>query len=298
MNHLQNIRTFIEVVKLGSFASAAKKENIANSVVSKRVSQLEHKLGIALLSRTTRSVRLTELGAGYFEKCTEIVSQLDNTEKNIRSDAQDPHGRLKIYCGSSYASYGFAEDLAEFQEMYPHIILDVTQGLRPANPEHEEFDVCLQGMPITSKKVVQKRLFTIKSHLVASPRYIDKYGMPNCHEELPRHKCIFDSAFFDRNTWSLVKNNTVHKIQVEPTLTVNNVPLMVSALKVGMGIGIVPRLSVREDMANGCLVPLLPDYESKELEMVAYYTDTNYVARKISIFLDFMVGRYGEIENH
>jgi len=296
MSHLRNIRTFIHVVKYCSFAGAARHENIANSVVSKRISQLEDKLGITLLTRTTRSVRLTDLGSSYHDSCIETLQRLDTAEKNLKSVSQNPSGRMRIFCGSSFAFYGLGADLAKFKQIYPDIQLEVIHGSRAATPEHEEFDLCLQSQSITSKNVVRQKIFTIKSRMIASPKYLKSCGTPQHPNDLPDHKCVFDGAFYKKNRWTIDGNNGSIEIKVVPTVVTNNVPLIRDMVINGLGIAIVPRFSIVGDIEAGLLVPVLPEYATSSLDFTAYYTQTNYVPQKVSLLLDFLAEKYsGEL---
>ena len=293
MDRIDAMRAFVSVVKEGSFSRAAEFLQLSPQLVSKYVSQLEEKLNVRLLNRTTRKVALTEAGIQYLQHAKQILSSIDEMEQQLGGLHQNPTGTLRISAPVSFSIKHLAPLLADFQQQYPLIDLDLQLNDRKVDVLEEGFDVVLRIGELKSSSLVAKHIAPIRVILCAAPKYLKKYGTPTKPEDLKHHKYLHYSyiEMDERNemfAWMRSKN-----VEKSGMFESNNGDVLVEAAIAGAGIALQPTFIAGEAIRKGQLVPVLLDYEPKVMGLYALYAHRKLLASKVRCFVDFLDGYFG-----
>ncbi|REG84416.1 LysR family transcriptional regulator [Marinomonas pollencensis] len=293
MDRIDAMRTFVSVVTEGSFSRAAEYLQLSPQLVSKYVSQLEEKLNVRLLNRTTRRVSLTEAGIQYLQHAKQILASIDEMEQQLGGLHQNPKGTLRISAPVSFSIKHLAPLLADFQKHYPLIDLDLQLNDRKVDVVEEGFDVVLRIGELKSSSLVAKYVAPIRVILCASPEYLKQHGTPSKPEDLKQHKYLHYSylEMDERNevfAWLRSKN-----VEQGGLFESNNGDVLVEAAIAGAGIALQPTFIAGEAIRKGQLVPLLLDYEPKVMGLYALYAHRKLLASKVRCFIDFLDGYFG-----
>lgn len=287
------MRAFVSVVTEGSFSRAAEVLQLSPQLVSKYVSQLEDKLNVRLLNRTTRRVNLTEAGMQYLQHAQQILASIDEMDQQLGGLHQNPKGTLRISAPVSFSIKHLAPLLAEFQKQYPLIDLDLQLNDRKVDVVDEGFDVVLRIGELKSSSLVAKHVAPVRVILCASPDYLKQHGTPTCPEDLKHHRYLHYSymEMDDRESifpWLRSKN-----IEKSGAFQSNNGDVLVEAAIAGAGIALQPTFIAGEAIRKGLLVPVLLDFEPKVIGLYALYAHRKLLASKVRCFVDFLDGYFG-----
>ncbi len=190
MDRFTNMQTFVKVVEAGSFAEASRRLAISKAVTTKRINQLEELLGRQLLQRTTRSLSLTDAGQSYYQHCLNILADVENAEADIRSLSLEPRGHLRISSPASFAVTYLGAELCQFQHQYEQLSIELLHHERAVNPLAEDYDVCIQVLPVSGDNIAQRPIAPVRRVVVASPDYLKRFGEPQHPMDLKQHRCI------------------------------------------------------------------------------------------------------------
>ncbi|MWV14227.1 LysR family transcriptional regulator [Pseudomonas sp. R-28-1W-6] len=281
---LDDALIFTRVVECHSFTQAAQSLGMQKSTVSRRIALLEERLGVRLLNRTTRKLRLTEVGQAYYERCRQIMLDFAEAEQAVMQLQQEPSGLLRITAPIEFGQLFLGSVLGRFMRQYPQISAEVELTSRDVDPVEEGVDITIQvGQPHDSTLIARK-LFETRRHLYASPEYLELQGMPQCIEDLAGHRAIIlpqDSPRY----WPLLGEH----IACQRVLSCNNITLAREAALAGAGIATLPLMITEEAVQNGRLVALLPDARLPVGELYAVYPSRRFQAMKVKTFLDFLM---------
>ena len=295
MDELKSIRSFIKVVDAGSFAEAARQEGIAKSVITKRINQLESHMEMELLQRSTRKMSLTDTGASFYERCVRIVGDLDSAKSAVSTMEWGLTGKFRVSCISSFTATCLAQDLCEFGREHPGLSIDFQQHDRFCDPVNEGFDVCVQtGSPPTGV-LEATEIMPVRRLLVASPDYIEKFGIPTTPAELVDHRFALNNYVTPELKVNLIKQGQTTEIPIEPVILANNIWMLHAAVTGGDCISMMPVFFIEKEVMSGALVPLLTDYNVRNTSLRAYYRHSQYVPMKVRIFVNFLRRKYGEL---
>ncbi|MDR5819129.1 LysR family transcriptional regulator [Caballeronia sp. LZ043] len=291
MNLLHAMRVFSKVAETESFGRAAAALDLSNAVVTRYVSLLETHLNTRLLNRTTRSVSLTEAGRLYAEGCRAVIEQVEGVEASVTNSSADLSGTLKLVASASFALLGLTPMLGHFHDRFPGVKLRLTLLHRPVDLVAEGFDVgIVTAHQVNSGMLINRPLFRIGATLVASPAYLSRSGVPDRPAALSRHAFLAPSADIHGSTWSFSgPSGAVENVALDPTYTVNSMTMLRQAALFGMGIAVLPESHVKQDMRDGSLLRLLPDYAIREAdkEVSIVYPGRRHVSAKTRSFVDF-----------
>lgn len=261
---LDSLAAFIAVVEAGSFAEAARRLATDPSVISRRVSRLEARLGVRLFSRTTRRVALTEVGERYRLRVAGLLDQLDAAGREATELADTPQGLLRVSASLSSGRLVIAPMLAGFLGKYPQIRVDLQLSDRLVDLIAEGFDVVIRAGPLRDSSLVVRRLATYHDLLLASPAYLRRRGEPASPADLGAHACIGFSGRADWPEWRLLKGRQSCTVRPTGPLVVDSSQVLVTVACAGAGIIFVPEWVARGPMAEGQLVRILPDWQGRE----------------------------------
>lgn len=285
---LDDALIFTRVVECHSFTSAATTLGMQKSTVSRRIAQLEERLGVRLLNRTTRKLRLTEVGQAYYERCRQIMQEFSEAEQAIMQLQREPTGLLRVSSPIEFGQLFLGGVVGEFMRSYPAIQVEVELTTRAVDPVEEGVDVVIHlGRPQDSS-LVARRLMTSPRQLYASPDYIKRCGMPAEASELTQHRCIHALADGARK-WRF--DQPAISVPISPVLVVNNITFAREAALAGVGIINVPAFIAEPCVEEGRLVRVLEQTELPSGELYALYPSRRFQAMKVKAFIDFVVER-------
>jgi len=292
MELLNDMALFVEVVKARGFRHAAEAVGIPNSTVSRRISSLEKAIGLRLLHRTTRKIELTEAGQIYFERCKRIVDEAKLAHEQLGEMLAQPSGVLRASLPVDFANIYLAPLIAEFARRYPGISFDFDLTPRVVDLVSEPFDVAIRMGHPPSSNLIARQLANLSCHLYASPRYLEQFGEPAHPAELAQHECLgFKSA--KATVWLLNKGEESMEIAVGGRFQLNSVGLIRRLASLDQGIAVLPAEIVAEDMSEGRLQHILPEWAGPPIPVYAM-TETRLLPAKTQRFIEFLRDRLAD----
>jgi DNA-binding transcriptional LysR family regulator len=258
MDMLENMRAFVAVAKTGSFTAAAQALDLATSVVTKRVSQLERSVGTVLLHRTTRRVTLSADGEYHLGRITATISIHDETLAAIRIGQQRLEGTVRIKVPTTLGIVRLNRLIRLFLNQHSGIDVEVLLLDGPLNPATEGIDIAITAFPTSFDGVAEEILWPLRRSLVAAPGYLAQHSAPRHPRELERHQCV--SYQPSGTSWPFLGKTGVTTVTVRPRLSSNDMLLLLEAIKEGMGIGLLSNYITSRDIESGTLVSVLPEF--------------------------------------
>ncbi len=290
-----DLQTFVEVVRAKRLGLAADRMGIARSAVSRRIRELEERLGAKLLSRTTRQFSLTEVGERFYERSLQLLAELEQAEEMARNQMVDPVGALRIIGPMSFGILHLAPVISEFLKENQQLTVELNLDDRLVDIVAEGYDLAIRISHLKDSNIVARRLALIRCAVVGSPEYFKRNGIPKNPSDLLQHRGIGYSNMSDRVYWRFGIRGSKKMLPVEvPTaLRVNNGDAMREAAVAGYGLANLPTFIVHREVAAGRLLRVLGDYEPTPFWMYAVRPSGHLVAAKVRRFIDFMVSQFG-----
>lgn len=305
MDQLAAIRVFVRVGEAGGFSEAARRLGLSKSAVSKHISALEDHLGIKLVYRTTRQVRLTEEGLAYVERARRLLEDLEEADSAVRSLRAEAKGRLRVNAAQTFGALHVAPALADFCRENPGVTVDLDLNDRFVDVVDEGYDLALRIGELTDMSLIARQLAPARLAVVASPGYIEAHGEPDSPDALSEHACLLYKGRRGSTEWRLVHTGPAPEQEPTPdspdmlTLRVNG-PLVTNsgdALKCavldGLGVAQLPTFAIAPELANGRLVRVMPDWQPPTLTIHAVYPPNRHLSAKVRAFIDFLAARFG-----
>lgn len=296
MDQLRAIRYFSKVVETGSFTKAAKVFDVPPSSLSRRVSDLEKSLGATLLKRSTRLVKLTEVGQVYYNDVQHILNQLEQSKETVRSYQTTPMGRLRISSMVSFGEKILLPLLDEFSELYPQIILDVSLSDELSTLGRDDVDIAIRGGYAPNERVVAIRLMDNEFIPVASPSYFEKHGMPKQATDLKNHSGLYFKALTGPTPWLCHIDNQWHDVSGPAVAISNSGSWLTKKACAGDGILMSARWALASYLKSGELQELIFEHPltiTQNADMAVYllYQKQRYLVPKVKAAVDFLVER-------
>lgn len=292
---LNELFVFARVVQTGSFTSAARALDMTKSSVSRKITDLEDRIGARLLQRTTRSLNLTDVGRAYYEHCARIIAEVEEANLAVSQMQATPRGLLRISIPLAFGLLGPVLD--EYLARYPDVKLEVVATDRAVDLVDEGFDLALRAGKLADSALIARPLATIRRVVVASPQYLKRRGTPKQPEELTGHECLVFSVSSAPTEWNLsIKTKTV-TVKVPARLAVNDFDILLQAAKRGLGIASLPDFLVRRDLATGKLKQVLKDWCASEVTVHAVYPSTRHLSPKVIALIDLLRERLPKAAN-
>lgn len=292
MKLLNDMALFVEVVKAMSFRRAAEAIGMPNSSLSRRITALEKAIGLRLLHRTTRKIELTEAGQLYYERSKRIVEEARLAHEQLGEMLAQPSGVLRASLPVDFANIFLAPLIAEFARNYPGISFEFDLTPRRVDLVAEPFDVAIRMGEPPSSNLIARQLGRLPQSLYASPRYIELSGEPSQPADLARHECLrFYAA--KANTWILRREAEKMEIEVGGRFRINSIGMIQRLANHGLGIAVLPDEIAANDLANGRLVRVLPQWDIAPVSVYAI-TETRLLPAKTQRFIEFLRDRFGQ----
>ncbi|MGP4714236.1 MULTISPECIES: LysR family transcriptional regulator [unclassified Psychrobacter] len=296
MDQLRAIRYFCKVAETGSFTKAAKAFGVPPSSLSRRVADLEKSLGATLLKRSTRIVKMTEVGQIYYNDVQQILSQLKQSSETVQSYQTTPMGRLRISSMVGFGEKILLPLLDEFSALYPKIVLDVSLSDELSTLGRDDVDIAIRGGYAPNERVLAIRLMDNGFIPVAAPSYLDNYGTPEDAMALKQHQGLYFKAPTGPTPWLCYIDNQWHDVSGPAVAISNNGPWLAKKACSGDGILMSTRWALASYLESGQLIELKfthPLAITQQADMAVYllYQKQRYLVPKVKAAVDFLVER-------
>jgi DNA-binding transcriptional LysR family regulator len=292
MDRFLAIDAFVRVAESQSFAEAARQMRVSRSVVTSRIQQLEEFVGAPLFHRNTRSVRLSDLGHSFLRDCTELVGRTNEVVDQMREVTTSPAGRLRVHALPGFVLGHLARMLQEFQARYPQIVLDLIVNDAVLDPVKEGFDCALQIFPPRSEELISRKLFPVRRVLCASPRFLERSGVPRHPRELVSQRIGWYSGYPTRERLVFHGESEQVAVEIKPVLMTNSVHLLREYALEHAGIVCVPTLVASDAVLAGDLVMVLQDYPLSSFWLSVFYPTAMRSSLKLKLFLQGLTASF------
>ena len=281
---LEEILAFTRVVQGSGFTAAARALGMPKSTVSRKVSELEARVGARLLQRTTRTVSLTDVGRVYYEHCVRIVAEIEEAELAVASLQSTPRGLLRVTVPLTLSLLG--PILAEYLSRYPDVRIDLVCTDRRVDLVEERFDLALRAGATPDSSVIARRLGQIRRRLVAAPQVVKKLGKPKDLADLETKPCLAFAP--EGSTWDLERGAKSARVTVAPRLVTNDYEMLRSVARAGFGIALLPEHLCAEDLREGRLVSVLDSWSAPEVPVFALYPSARHLSPTVVALLELL----------
>ncbi len=289
MDRLTSLTAFVRVVDSGGFSAAGRKLNMSTTMVSNHVQALEDRLGVRLLNRTTRKVSLTEVGQAYYDRCIQILSDIEQADDIAGALQSVPRGTLRIFTNTHIVQF-LSPVVAEYLASYPEAKIDLAIGERNVDLIDENFDLAVQMMPQRDSSLILRRIATWRHVLCCSHGYIAQHGKPEQLADLADRNCVRHVNYPFGDEWRFVdRTGAPASVKVSGNLVSNSGETLKLAALAGVGVFLAAGFLVRDELESGQLVRLLPEYRPVELTMNAVYPHRHHLSAKVRTFIDLLV---------
>jgi DNA-binding transcriptional LysR family regulator len=291
MDTLDGMRTFVAIVAQGSITAGAERLGISKGLASKYLAQLEARLGVRLLQRSTRRLHPTEAGQAYFERCRQILDDIDALETALAQGRDVPRGRLTIAAPQTFGEHFVSDAAAAFLARCPEVDIDLYFSDRYIDLVDEGIDVAIRIGALDDSSLVSRRLGEIQLIACAAPAYLASHGTPLQPSDLAVHQCVRDRNFRRGARWPFAHGGELRDIDIGGRLVLNGIGACHRATLAGAGIGLLAAYMVDEDLARGSLVQVLAAHPSVVLPISAVYPHRRHLAAKVTAFVEFLAAR-------
>lgn len=291
MDSLSGFTVFVQVAETRSFVAAGRLLGVSASAVGKRVARLEEKLGVRLFHRSTRSVTLTAEGTLFLERSRRILTEIEAAEQELSQASAMPRGRLRV--SLPLVSSLVLPVLGDFMAAYPEIELDLDFTDRMVDVIEEGFDAVVRTGSPADSRLTARRLGAFRSLLVASPDYLVQRGVPRTPSDLLGHACLHyrypNSGKLE--AWPLRRAPGEPELPLPTTMICNNIETRVCFALRGRGIACLPDFAIREPLADGRLLPVLPDHVERTGIFHILWPASRHPSPKVRVLVEFLVAR-------
>lgn len=293
MNKLDDLMLFVQVVDTKSFSLAAKELGVAKSMVSKHINQLETRLNARLLNRSTRKLSLTEAGRLLYDHCKRIQQDIDTAIQAVSSTHDTPRGMLRINAPLSFGHLHLIPAIADFNQKYPEIEVELLLGSQYANLIETGLDLAIQIKDLPDSNLIAKKLAVRSTQVCASPRYFAEHGFPQTPYDLKQHNClVYRTQGQVSDEWRFVIDGQDKIIKVGGDFQVNSSLGLARAAKSHAGIVKLPGYMINDEVQTGELVTVLNEFCPRDIGIYMVYPQNRFLAPKVKAFVDFLTARF------
>jgi DNA-binding transcriptional LysR family regulator len=289
MDRFLEMKVFAAVIEAGSFTGATHALDMSKAAVSRYVGELEERLGLRLLHRTTRKLSPTTEGEIFYARCRELLDNLDEAEAEVTSRTGKATGLLKVNVPVTFGLMHLAPLWPAFLARHPKLAIDITLSDRVADLVEEGFDIAVRIGQLSASSLISRKLASTRMVLCASPEYLQRRGAPGRPQELLDHDVISYSLFSSGENWSFAGPDGDASVKVTPRVRTNSGDTCRAAALQHQGIILQPTFIVGADLAQGTLREIMPGYRSVELGIHAVYPSRKFVSPKVRLLIDFLV---------
>ena len=296
MDRFESMKLFMRVAETGSFSAAAKDFNTTQPTASKHIANLEKQLNAKLLRRTTRQIKLTDIGKEYYERCNVILREIEEAENAIKQLQSSPIGTIKVTTGVAFGTKHILPRLNDFFDAYSglNIMLHLTD--QTIDLVQEGIDLAIRMGNLPNSELSAKQICASPMLVVAPPSHFSKYGTPTHPKELSLHPCIIYSGRSKPHKWQFFDNNKPFYVNVNGKLTTNDANAYRAALLSGHGVGLVPLWLVSDLLQTGALQSTLEEYCPEPLPIHVVLPPGKRTPSKVRYFVDFLTEQFNMCE--
>lgn len=292
MDRFLEMQTFNAVVDAGSFVKAADALAMSKAAVSRYVGDMEKRLGVRLLHRTTRRLSLTEEGQVFYARSKELLAGLEEAEAELTSRSRAASGLLRVNAPVTFGTLHLAPLWGVFKALHPGVTLDITLSDRVVDLVEEGIDVAIRIAKLQSSSLVSKRLASTRLVLCASPQYLKLHGVPTHPAELTRHAVISYSYLSTRDEWRFDGPLGPVSVKTQPCIHTNSGDTCRAAALADQGVILQPTFLVGPDLSSGSLVEVMPQFRAIELGIHAVYPTRQHVPAKVRVLIEFLTAHF------
>lgn len=292
MSELKQLETFVSVVNLGSLSAVARKEEVVPAVIGRRLNSLEHRLGVRLLIRTTRSIALTQEGNAFYENCQRILQDLREAESLVASNSARASGHLHLLAPATYGRLFVAPHIAGFLSQHPDVRITLDLSDRIVDLARERIDCAIRISDMEDSSLVAVRLAEIRRVVVASPSYLARRGAPAAPADLERHECLSLMGDSQIRGWIFKVDGQQIKHKVRGTMECNDGTVLRQWALQGLGLAWRPFWEVKDDLAEGRLVRVLDQFSSNDDPVYAVVSQRKYLPNRVRLFIEHLRAVY------
>ena len=297
MDRFQAITAFAKVVEMGSFARAAERLDLSVSAVSRQVGELEAQLDARLLNRTTRRLSLTESGRLFYERCVQLLADLEEAEQSAHAGTARPRGTLRLTCAVTFGERHLAPAIAELAARHPDLKFDIELSDRAVDLVDEGFDAAVRIGAIGSQNLVGRRVGATHPVCCAAPSYLKRHGEPKRPEDLARHVCLSYEYAAHRDNWPFRdRQGRERSVKIAGPIRANSGRFLAALAASGVGIAYEPDFIVGPDVRAGRLVRVLRGFEPPPSSIYVVYPSRRHLSAKVRAFAEFLSERFARAE--
>lgn len=285
---LNDIVVFTKVAETKSFTGAAEQLGLPKSTVSRKLAQLEERLGVRLVQRTTRKLALTEIGEAYYERASRIVADLQAAEQVVTDMQATPRGRLKVTAPIDLSTRYLGAIIADFIAAHADITVELDATDRVVDLIEDGYDVAVRFGQLPESTLIARKLATFAGVLCASPAYLAKRGTPTTVEELDDHDKVLFLPSARTTGWMLVNGEQSYEVGRPARFSSNNLGAVRDVVLAGGGVSVMTEFMVACDIHDGKLVRLLPDWGARAIDVQAVYPARQNLPPRLTLFLDHL----------
>lgn len=295
MDKFSDLEAFVNVINHGGFSAAADRLLVAKSAISRRVNQLEERLGTRLINRTTRKISLTDEGREFYRQASHILEQLAEAEQSVSDNQTRLHGTIRLAAPLSFGFNHLTGALAEFLKLHPDIELDINFDDQKIDLVKEGYDMTVRATDMPDSTLIARRISPIRMTTCASPEYFEQYPRPNHPNELAGHVGLDYSLVSRRNGWHYKdSNNEPLFAQPASRIRCNNGDSIINMAIAGLGIAHQPTFLSHRAITEGLLEVVLPEWEDHSLMLYAVYPPGKNQPRRVRVLTDFLIEYFGQ----
>jgi DNA-binding transcriptional LysR family regulator len=294
MDRFASVIAFVRVAESGNFTAAARRLKLSTPAVSGQVHALEDSLGVRLLNRTTRKVSLTDIGREYYERCSQILHELDEADEMASALQLTPRGQLRVHCHPTLSRF-IAPLVAAYLRNNSEVSVDLRTGDQMIDLLEEEFDLAIRTYMPPDSSLMARRLVGWRHVLCCAPSYLKNHPAPRSPADLASHNCIRYAFYPFGDEWHFTDSSGKRAVApVNGNLVTTSVDVLRETAVSGRGLLLLPPFVIREELKAGSLVPLLLDYPTIEFSIVALYPHRRHLTAKVRVFIDALVAWFAD----
>lgn len=294
MDQFKEIESFVAVAQLGSFVKAADKLGLSKAMVSRHVSELEARLGVRLMQRSTRRLSLSDAGAEYLQRCAQILADLEDANAAVSATAVQAQGLLKITAPLTFGIRHLAPLWGEFLRVHPKVELEVNLNDRMVDLVEEGYDLAVRIGQLASSTLIARRIAGTRLVLCASPRYLRQAEPITDLADIAHHDVMAYTYLATGEQWHFTGPRGARSIEVHPRLRSNSGDTCRAAALADQGIIFQPTFLVGEDLKAGRLVEILPQYAGPELDINVVYPSRLHLSHKVRAMVEFLASAFAQ----
>ena len=286
---LSELTALVKVIQTGSFTRAAEVMGTQKAHVSRTITNLEKKLGVRLIQRSTRSLSLTEVGREIFERAVGILGAIEDTERVAQRILAEPRGVLKLSCGVEFGMIAVNRWVNGFMKDHPQVSVDADYTSRVVDLVHEGFDLAIRLGELPDSRLTARKLGELEYGLFASREYLKRRGIPNSADDLAQHDLLIFSSGSHRGGWMLSENGVSQRVNHTARLIVNNSFAVCDAARSGLGIAQLPLVVANDAVEKNELIPILQKVKLATVPVHAVFPSSRYLTPKVRAFIDYAI---------